>query len=686
LTAAPKLKKSDDEYVPSVFTPFFRRFTDERARDAQETRELYERVRARYVASPYSDDDAVKKLVLRLVEERLPYTELVLAFCVAMDGVCQMEDSIFGFPDADLDHLALKEQVELNRLLRAKDYFFAHETTTIQSFEDALVLVFSHIAELLPKTLAPSPFVIPLAYALPDPKRLIDDILGTLWREEYKKNALFVHLTRQLYFNLCEVSGIADPFEPKRPLIHASKNDAPIADLVEEYLKGTPLRPFFEEPVPLQLTHEERFSHMHVVGGSGAGKTQLLQSLILHDLTSEDRPALVVVDSQGDLINKLLHLELDGYEPILISPKDTPALNVFDVKNRGYGEYEKEQVTAGVIQTLEYLFTGFGIELTGKMQSLFRPMCRLMLALPETMGRNATLIDIIRFTDKPETYLKAIEHLPEIQRSLFERDILDPKRTTYKETREQIRYRLQALLDNPTLARLFTSEETKLDIFKELNEGSVILVDTAKDFLKGASGHFGQIFISLVLQAILERAVIPEEKRTHTFLLVDEAAEYFDTRIDDLLTEARKYKCGLVLAHQFLDQCTPQLHASLMANTAIKMAGSVSHADARAMAAEMRTTPDFILSQPRLHFACHIRNVTPQAVSIPVAVGTLERQPKLSEESFDELIARNRERVGAFRYKAPQGAPPRLDAASRGTVGAERPSAAPAADAVEELE
>ena len=69
---------------------------------------------------------------------------------------------------------------------------------------------------------------------------------------------------------------------------------------------------------------------MHVLGGSGAGKTTLLQNLILNDLQSDDPPSLVIVDSQGDLINKLSHLAL--FDPddgpladrlVLISPKDT---------------------------------------------------------------------------------------------------------------------------------------------------------------------------------------------------------------------------------------------------------------------------------------------------------------------------------------------------------------------------
>jgi hypothetical protein len=265
-----------------------------------------------------------------------------------------------------------------------------------------------------------------------------------------------------------------------------------------------------------------------------------------------------------------------------------------------------------------------------------------MLTLPEALSPNATILDLIELMNDVAPYQSAIAKLPPLQRQFFERDF--PSKT-FAQTKEQIRYRLNAILENPTLARLFTSQETKVDLFAALNNGGIILVDTAKDFLKGSSAHFGRIFISLVLQAILERAAIPEHQRKPAFLIVDEAAAYFDSNIDDLLTEARKYKLGCVFAHQFLDQATSQLRASLSANTAIKMVGGVSTSDARAMAGDLRSTSDFILSQPKLHFACHIRNVTPNAVSIPVELGLLERQPRLSDAAYGELRARNRSRV-----------------------------------------
>ncbi len=650
-----------DDFKPSAFTPFFRRFTDERARDLDDTKALYARVRARHRASIYGRDDIRTVFGGNIYATCSGVSEpLVPVFARAIDALLSLERPIFECPDIDLDraHLSLKESVDLRHFLRAKEYFHAHENKVIDLLGNGVSLIFSTLADMLPQTFDPSPFTIPLVYSLPEPKKFLDNLIGELYEQKYVDAGLFVEVSRTIYMNLCAASGIADPYEREqsKPFVKPSGDGAPLHEIVETYFKGTPFYDFFLAPTPLKFTYEERFSHMHVLGGSGAGKTTLLQNLILNDLKSDDPPSLVIVDSQGDLIDKLSHLAL--FDPgrgllahrlVLISPKDIeypPALNIFDVNRErmgGYSEAKKEQVTAGVIQTFDYLFAGLlGADLTAKQGVFFRFVARLMLALPETLDRNATILDMIALMDDPAPYRKAIESLPPIQRNFFERDFASK---TFAQTKEQIRYRLNAILENPTLARLFTAPQTRIDLFTELNNGSIILVDTAKDFLKGASAHFGRIFISLVLQAVLERAVIPEHQRRPTFVVVDEAASYFDANIDDFLTEARKYKCGCVFAHQFLDQATSSLRASLAANTAIKMAGGTSTSDARALASDMRTTADFILGQPRLTFASHIKGVTPSAVSIPVPIGRLEAEPRLTPAAHERLLEFNRLRV-----------------------------------------
>jgi hypothetical protein len=667
---------------PSAFTPFFRRFTDERLRDTRELSALYAEVQAMHLHSPYCASDAVIQVTVPVYGKHvrnLP-EPLAIEFSGALSGLTRLEGTIFEFPEIkwNVSQLSLKEQVDLQRFLTAKRHFLTNQDRVIDLFQRGLDRLFDALFYELPELASPSPFTIPFINVHPYPKQLMDMLYGIVWDQANIDNGLFVELGRAMHANICVVSKITDPENPKhRPYIIPSEHDAPLGELVEAYFKNTPFYDLLTAPVPLKLSYEDRFSHMHVVGGSGAGKTQLLQHLILHDLQSEDPPALVIVDSQGDLISKLSHLALFDPERgplanrlLLITPKDIkypPAINIFDVNRDrlgGYDEAAKEQVVAGVIQTFDYLFAGLlGADLTAKQGVFFRFVARLMLALPETLGRNATILDMIALMDDAEPYKKAIESLPPIQRNFFERDFAGK---TFAPTKEQIRYRLNAVLENPTLARLFTAPETRIDFFSVLNNGGIVLVDTAKDFLKGSSAHFGRIIISLVLQAVMERAVIPENARRPAFLVVDEAAAYFDGNIDDFLTEARKYKCSCVFAHQFLDQATSSLRASLAANTSIKMAGGVSTGDARALAPDMRTTPDFILNQPRLTFAAHIRNVTQNAVSIPVPAGLLERQPRLSDEAYEALRDANRDRVSApqpergdnFTFTYTPGSPP----------------------------
>lgn len=545
----------------------------------------------------------------------------------------------------DFSRLDLREQIELKKRL------CAWELKAIDGqelLEGVLLDLFVEVGEYLPKTHAPSPFTVPLIYVFPDVRGWISRLYATLLDEKYRKRELFEELRTRLYLNLCHASEIEPYTEPRRKVRHAYQSDLPLDELNWTYLRGTPFYDLFMSPMPLKLTHEDRLNHWHVLAGSGQGKTVLIEKVIRYDLESEDAPSIVLIDPHSDLVRKLVRSDL-GIEDriIFIDPRDTQypvALNPFAVNRERFAHYDeatKEQVTAGVIQTFGFLWSGLtSLTLTGKQDVFFRYVTRLMLTLPEVDGRNATILDMLTLMKDPAPYGPAIDALPDIPREFFVRDFMSK---SFEGTKEQVRYRLQAIIESPTMARLFTAPETKVDFFTEMNRGAVILVDTAKDFLKEGSAIFGKLMISLILQAVLERAAIPEARRKPTFLMVDEAASYFSSNIDDLLTEARKYKCGLLLAHQYLDQASPSLRASLAANAGIKFASGLSAQDAAAMAREMRTTADFILEEPRLQFAAHIRNVTPSAISIPIS--PVARPPELSEQAYLERIARNRARV-----------------------------------------
>jgi Type IV secretion-system coupling protein DNA-binding domain len=408
----------------------------------------------------------------------------------------------------------------------------------------------------------------------------------------------------------------------------------------------------------LKIPLDVRFEHTYVIGGSGHGKTQLLQHLI----ATEDLPAvlrgersLIVIDSQGDMLEKILRLA--AFSPdrdelserlIYLNPADVlhpPALNLFDFGRSRLNRYspaEREKFVNGTVSLYEYLFGALlGAELTARQGTLFRYLARLLMQVP-----GATIYTLIDFMEEPDRIRPYLGRLDAPTRRFLETQFFSH---TYDGTRQQIITRLYAVLSNNALARMFTHKQSKVDLFAAMNRGSIILINTAKDVLKQEGCEiFGRFMISLISQATQERAALPASRRLPTLVYIDEAQDYFDSGMETLVSQGRKYNVGLVIAHQNLGQFTRALRDSVMASTAIKYAGGVSGADATALAREMKCDPDFLMAMQKgrgqSHFALFVRNITPEAVEQPVPFGTLERLPRQGTEEFKLLMSDNRQR------------------------------------------
>jgi hypothetical protein len=225
----------------------------------------------------------------------------------------------------------------------------------------------------------------------------------------------------------------------------------------------------------------------------------------------------------------------------------------------------------------------------------------------------------------------------------------------YADLRQQIARRLYGVLNVPSFERMFSSKLNRLDMFETVQAGKVVLVNTSKALLKSdASALFGRYMIALAIKAAFER--VTTQDRRPAYLFIDEAAEYFDENIETLLSQARKFNLGVVIAHQHLDQLSTGLRSSVAANTSIKLAGGVSDKGACALAPDMRATPEFITSMRKhtrsTEFACYVRNYTASAVRLTIPFGTLEAAPKMSSDEHAQLIARNRARYAAKRTQA----------------------------------
>lgn len=630
-------------------------------------------------------DDLALAVTKRFIKDSPRLVAFPILHCAdwAIERLLEAEDIGELEPDWRLIDSDMTAAVNVRKLLARRRRWAGEFDRLFGVFERRVVDTLQAMFEGLPEigfrdwpTNRGDPLGVPLVELLDRPAEAIERLVLLPYDDEAMALDLFHRLRLQLVTNLLVASGFAPETDPhavtdKLVMPTRQKSKTP-AELAEMYLRHTPFLDLLDLPAPFEPPLESRFEHCHIIGGTGHGKTQLMQRMILDDLTAArtDGRSVVVIDSQGDMINKLIRLDLFAPDVpdsladrlVLIDPSDIEhpaALNLFDPhldRAETYAPVDRERVLNGVVELYETFFGEMlGAELTQKQGVVFRYLARLMITLPGATIRTlmAVMEDGVRF----RPYMDA---LPGSAKHFFATEFFSP---AFAATKKQILRRLWGVLSTPAFERMFVQPENKLDLYQAMNEGKIILVSTAKDLLKtDGSALLGRFFIAMIAQAALERSVIPREDRTPTFVYIDEAQEYFGDDVETILTQARKYRVGLTLAHQTLDQLSPRLRAALHANTSFKLAGGVSARDARALADELHTTADAIEGvrrrRDRSDFMAWLKNETPTAIRLTTPLGVLERQPTLSDDAFDQLMAMNRARYGGDRALTTPESPP----------------------------
>jgi hypothetical protein len=468
-------------------------------------------------------------------------------------------------PDSALDYALadMGEGVRLREILRQKILLLKQP----EYHEKCVKNLITSVLENLLSTIEVPPrdakgvdcFRVPLLSCVPDIGDSIAGMISPVFSEEMRQTKLFSGLRE----HICDTLDFVMP-----------KNSIPIVDYIRQkglsgnnavdmFLSGTPFQAVFFATLPFAIPREVRFEHMHIVAGSGHGKTQTLQHIILADIERAKREkfGFALIDSQGDLIDKITKLSVFDPEHgelanrlVIIDPNDLkhPAgLNLFDhnlSRFEHFSELEQEKIFHGVLELYGYIFSALlGAELTQKQGVVFTNLARAMMMIPDP-----TIYTFYDFVEDGTKFRPYIEKLDGIPRRFFETQFFTK---TYDQTRQQIITRLLGVLGNPAFERMFAHPKNNLDMFAAMQRGDIVLVNTAKDLLKSeGSSILGRFFIALITQATLARAAVRENERVPYYLYIDEAQEYFDTKTDELLNQGRKFRVGVTLAHQHLNQ------------------------------------------------------------------------------------------------------------------------------------
>lgn len=320
---------------------------------------------------------------------------------------------------------------------------------------------------------------------------------------------------------------------------------------------------------------QERLKHTHIIGGTGTGKSTLILQLIKQDI--EAGRGVCVLDPHGDLIETVISLIPENriQDVLIIDPADGEFPVAFNILE-AHSDIEKEILSSDLVGGFKRLSTSWG----DQMNSV---LANAILAFLES-NRGGTLTDLRRFLiekDFRNDFLKTVTD-PSIQYYwLKEYPLLKSNSIG------SILTRLDTFL-RPKVIRNMVAQKKGINFEHLINTNKIILVKLSQGLIGVENSYLlGTFVVSKIHQAIMARQAMEKQSRNPFFLYIDEFQNFITPSMGAILSGARKYSLGLVLAHQDLAQLIKndsELASSVLANAGTRICFRLSDTDAKRLA------------------------------------------------------------------------------------------------------
>jgi len=345
------------------------------------------------------------------------------------------------------------------------------------------------------------------------------------------------------------------------------------------------------EKIEVRMKNEDRFRHFYVIGQTGTGKSSILQVMIRQDLQNGN--GICVLDPHGSLIQDILPFipRSRADDVIYFDPSDMErplGLNLLE----GDTWEEKELVSMDAMNIMIKLFDEetFG----PRIQDYFRNGCLTLMSDPA----GGALTDIVRlFTDDDFAKVKRQHVTNPVIASFWDHQMA---KTGAREKQEMIPYfaaKFGQFVTNTMMRNIIGQTKSAFDISKVMQEGKILLMNLSKGTVGEINSKLlGLILVQKIQMAALKREKIPKGERKDFFLYIDEFQNYVTESIESILSEARKYRLGLNIAHQYLGQLEQDgggknkganLKDAVFGNVGSMMCYKIGAQDAEHMAKEM---------------------------------------------------------------------------------------------------
>ncbi|HRY52587.1 MAG TPA: type IV secretion system DNA-binding domain-containing protein [Candidatus Portnoybacteria bacterium] len=389
----------------------------------------------------------------------------------------------------------------------------------------------------------------------------------------------------------------------------------------------------------------DRQRHVYVVGKTGTGKTTLLENMAKQDIQSGK--GLAIVDPHGEFAEKMIDFVPSSRvnDVIYFNPADLDFPIAFNVMEKVDLEH-RHLVASGLVGVFKKIWAeSWGPRLEYVLRNA-------VLALLEYPG--STLLGIMRLLVDKEYRAKVMEKVKDpVVRSFWVDEFSKYKGNFEVEAISPIQNKVGQFLSNPMIRNIVGQTKSTIDPRKAMDEGKIMILNLSKGLIgEDASALLGAMMITKLQLAAMSRVDTPENERKEFYLYVDEFQNFATDSFANILSEARKYRLGLILAHQYIGQLindsSTRVKDAVFGNVGTMIVFRVGAEDAEFL--EKEFSPEFTANDlVGLGFAqIYLKLMIDGFASRPFSATTLPPIQREEKSNREKIIKVSRERYGGL--------------------------------------
>jgi len=314
------------------------------------------------------------------------------------------------------------------------------------------------------------------------------------------------------------------------------------------------------------ITDTDRRRHVYIIGQTGTGKSTLMRNMAISDIRRGK--GIAIIDPHGDLVNDIASLvpqeRID--DVVIFDPSDIDhpvGLNMLE-----FNPSRPEEKTF-IVNEMQSIFNRLFSEET--MGPMFEQYMRntLLLLMEDSINEPATLIEVPRVLTDPAYRKKKLDRI--LNTSVIDFWTKEAEKAGGDAALENmapyITSKFNNFIANDYVRPIIGQPKNSFNFRQIMDEGKILLVNLSKGRIGDINANLlGMIITGKLLMSALSRVDIPEEERRDFYLFIDEFQNFTTDSISTILSEARKYRLNLTIAHQFIAQLPENIKDAVFGN------------------------------------------------------------------------------------------------------------------------